>query len=88
MTWAYNSCVNDEIRRFNSRLIQVVDKLNKVTIVNAELGCFTRLGFHCNKKSKMTMAEKISVIQEITGSQEENVIIPLKWEQHCANRQN
>jgi hypothetical protein len=29
--------VNNEIRIFNSRLIKVINKLNKVTIVNTEI---------------------------------------------------
>jgi hypothetical protein len=55
----YNLCVN-EIRKFNRSLINVVNNLNKVTVVKAEMEreCFTSHGIHYNWKGKKIMAKK------------------------------
>ena len=79
----FNSCVNEEIRRFNRRLTEIVNSLNKVTLVNAKMDreLCTRHGLHYNKKGKIEMAAKISsVIQEIVEQKLRTTVIPLKWE--------
>jgi lysophospholipase L1-like esterase len=53
----------------------VANKLNKVTVVSAEMEreYYTKHGLHYNRKGKKIMARKIlTVIQEITGLQSEN----------------
>jgi hypothetical protein len=78
----YNSCVNEEIWKFNISLINVTNNLNKVSVVNAEMEreYYTRHGLHYNGKGKGIMAKKIlTVIQEIIGLQSESAMIPLTW---------
>jgi hypothetical protein len=78
----YNSCVNEEVRKFNGSLSKVANNLNKVTVVSAEMERerFTRHGLHYNRKGKRIMTKKIlTVIQEIIGLQSENYMIPLPW---------
>jgi hypothetical protein len=78
-----NSRVNEEIRKFNISLINVVNNLNEVPVVKAEMdrGCYTRHCMYYNRKGKKIMAKQIiTIIQEIIMLQSENVMIPLIWE--------
>jgi hypothetical protein len=57
----YNSCVNEEVRKFNRSLSKMANNLNKVTVVYAQMEreYYTRHGLHYNRKGKKIMAKKI-----------------------------
>jgi hypothetical protein len=80
------SCVNNEIKTFNRKLLNLMKPYEHVLIVTADTDrkFFTRHGLHMNNLGKLKIASKVSVIVK-NIFQKENVKISLCWKNGCFN---
>jgi len=78
------SCVNNEIKAFNRKLLKLMKPYEHVLIVTVDTDrkFFTRHGLHTNNLGKETIASKVSTIVK-NIFQKQNVKISLWWKYVC-----
>ena len=60
---ADTSCVNDEVTKFNRKMIKKMKVYDHVNVINSvnQRECYTRHGLHLNSLGKELMAQKLSI---------------------------